>query len=47
MSLHNTNIYKKILLHNNLKFLNELENTELMKYTIDDSFEDISYKTNF
>lgn len=47
MYLHNTNIYKKILLHNNLKFLNELENTELMKYTIDESFEDISYKTNF
>ena len=47
ISLHKTNIYKKILLHNNLKFSNELENIELMKYTIDEDFEDISYKTNF
>ena len=47
LSLNKTNIYKKVLLHNNLKFYDVLENKELIKYYIDENFEDLSYGNNF
>merc|ERR1711871_1338767 len=47
LKLKNSNIYKKVLLHNHLKFLNVLNNRELVKYNIDEDFETISYQARF
>jgi hypothetical protein len=47
LSLHKTSMYKKVLVHSNLKFNNTLENNELIKYNIDEDFEELSYRTNF
>jgi len=47
LKLKESNMYKKVLLHNNFKFHEKLQNRELIKYIIDEDFEDLSYKTNF
>ena len=48
LKLHQSSIYKKILLHNNLRNISSaLNKSELLKYNIDEDFEDLSYKTSF
>ena len=47
LKLKSSNIYKKVLLHNNLLFHDVLENYDLFKYYIDEDFQEIPYKTTF